>query len=156
MHAPFVTSYADSFKQVECMRLTYEPLMYKYGVDLVINGHVHAYERSKPVYNYTLDPCGPLHITVGSGGKPGIENTGEYALDTDYIEHKYKDAPYCKDPKVLDLKPNPTQPYRCHTYQPELGGFCWDRQPDFSAYRESAYGHGALTLINATHADWSW
>lgn len=62
-HAPFVSSYEASFKQVECMRLTYEPLMYRHGVDVVLNGHVHAYERSKPVYNYTLDPCGPVHIT---------------------------------------------------------------------------------------------
>lgn len=29
---------------------------------------VHAYERSNRVYNYTLDPCGPVYITVGDGG----------------------------------------------------------------------------------------
>jgi hypothetical protein len=29
-------------------------------------GHVHAYERSTPVYNYTVDLCGPVHITVGA------------------------------------------------------------------------------------------
>ncbi len=46
----------------------YEPLLYKYGVDLVFNGHQHAYERSKPVYNWTLDDCGPMHITIGDGG----------------------------------------------------------------------------------------
>ena len=28
-------------------------------------GHVHAYERSTPVFNYTVDPCGPVHITIG-------------------------------------------------------------------------------------------
>jgi len=62
-HAPIVSSYEASFKQVECMRLTYEPLLFKYGVDLVLNGHVHAYERSEPMYNYTLNPCGTIHIT---------------------------------------------------------------------------------------------
>lgn len=31
-------------------------------------GHVHAYERMNPVYNFTLDPCAPVHITVGDGG----------------------------------------------------------------------------------------
>ena len=46
----------------------YEPLLYKYGVDLVFNGHQHAYERTKPVYNWTLDDCGPMHITIGDGG----------------------------------------------------------------------------------------
>lgn len=29
------------------------------------------YERMKPVYNYTRDPCGAVHITIGCGGKPG-------------------------------------------------------------------------------------
>ena len=28
-------------------------------------GHVHAYERSTPVFNYTIDGCGPVHITIG-------------------------------------------------------------------------------------------
>ena len=218
------SSYEASFKQVECMRLTYEPLLYKYGADLVLNGHVHAYERSKPVYNYTLDACGAVHITgargwgrgrergakegegttvlfrgadaqsdtftctrsyeqrtstqthhlpssprphlppypattikqnppasaVGCGGKPGEPGSGVDALDSAYIE---QGAFYCKDPAVLDKKPNPTQPLRCTTYQPELGGFCWDRQPPFSAYRESAFGAGVLTLLNATHAE---
>ncbi|OAY68801.1 Purple acid phosphatase 15, partial [Ananas comosus] len=29
---------------------------------------VHAYERSNRVYNYELDPCAPIYITVGDGG----------------------------------------------------------------------------------------
>ncbi len=28
-------------------------------------GHVHAYERTAPVNNYTVDPCGTVHITIG-------------------------------------------------------------------------------------------
>lgn len=31
-------------------------------------GHVHAYERTHPVYDYNLDPCGAVHITIGDGG----------------------------------------------------------------------------------------
>ncbi|KIY91669.1 hypothetical protein MNEG_16295 [Monoraphidium neglectum] len=70
-HAPFVSSYEASFKQVECMRLTYEPLLYKYGTNLILNGHVHAYERFYNNYNYTLDRCGPVHITTraSAGGQ---------------------------------------------------------------------------------------
>ena len=30
--------------------------------------HVHAYERCNRVYNYNVDPCGPISITVGDGG----------------------------------------------------------------------------------------
>ncbi|KAI8468926.1 MAG: Metallo-dependent phosphatase-like protein [Monoraphidium minutum] len=155
-HAPVISSYEDAFKQVECMRLTYEPLLYKYGVDIVYNGHVHAYERSKPQYNYTLDPCGTIHITAGCGGKAGIPVTGEYALDRGFIDDQPQPE-YCADPEILSNKINPTQPGpRCFTRQKALGGYCWDRQPDFSAYRQPAYGHGLLNLINATHAEWNW
>ncbi|KIZ01279.1 hypothetical protein MNEG_6679, partial [Monoraphidium neglectum] len=44
----------------------------------------------------------------------------------------------------------------CTSYQPSLGGFCWNRQPDFSAYREPTFGAASLKLLNATHADWKF
>ena len=31
-------------------------------------GHVHAYERTFPVNNYAVDPCGVRYLTVGDGG----------------------------------------------------------------------------------------
>jgi hypothetical protein len=65
---PWYTSYADHYQENEAMRQAYEPLLYRSGVDLVFNGHNHAYERSKPVYNWTLDDCGPMHVTIGNGG----------------------------------------------------------------------------------------
>lgn len=39
-------------------------------VDIDVLGcrHVHAYERCNRVYNYTVDPCGPVHVTIGDGG----------------------------------------------------------------------------------------
>ena len=40
----------------------------RYGVDLVLNGHVHAYERTHPMYKYKPDTCGPIYITIGDGG----------------------------------------------------------------------------------------
>jgi hypothetical protein len=57
-----------------------EPLLLEFKVDLVIDGHVHAYERVHPVNNGTVvtwpqgadnvytDPAAPLHITQGTGG----------------------------------------------------------------------------------------
>ena len=45
-----------------------EPLLYRYGVDIVLSGHVHAYERSEPVLNGCLDPCGPVYLNLGDGG----------------------------------------------------------------------------------------
>jgi len=92
-------------------------------------------------------------VTVGCGGKPGDPGSGVAALDRKHIE---EGSFYCKDPAVLNLKPTPVQPILCQTYQPKLGGFCWNKQPDFSAYRESAFGYAVLNLINATHAEWGW
>ena len=53
------------------MRRRYEPLWNMYGVDLLLFGHVHAYERTNPVANYTADPtgCAPTYITIGEGSE---------------------------------------------------------------------------------------
>lgn len=74
-----------------------EPLLYAAGADILLSGHVHAYERSvcsncnnlfaifnqiqrntypticfigfqERAYNGRLDPCGAVHITIGDGG----------------------------------------------------------------------------------------
>ena len=101
------------------------------------NLQVHAYERSNRVYNYTLDPCGPVHIMVGDGG-----NREKMA-----IEHA--DAPgKCPEPSTT---PDTFIGGFCatnFTFGPAAGKFCWDRQPDFSAFRESSFGHGILEVLS--------
>ena len=88
------------------------------------------------MFNYSLDPCGPVHITVGDGG-----NREKMAVD-------HADDPgQCPDP--LDT-PDEFMGGFCafnFTAGPAAGGFCWDRQPDYSAYRESSFGHGILEVI---------
>ncbi|KAK4855479.1 hypothetical protein QYF36_007806 [Acer negundo] len=39
---------------------------------------------------------------------------------------------------------------------PTTGKFYWDRQPDYSAFRESSFGHVILEVKNKTHALWTW
>jgi acid phosphatase type 7 len=51
------------------MRLAMEPLLYSYGVDVVLAGHVHAYERTAAVYQEELDDCGMTYLVLGDGGK---------------------------------------------------------------------------------------
>ncbi|KAL3152817.1 hypothetical protein ABBQ38_012398 [Trebouxia sp. C0009 RCD-2024] len=52
-----------------------EPLFYQYGVDVVLTGHEHNYERSYPVYQDKPDNCGPTYIIIGDGGnEEGVEN----------------------------------------------------------------------------------
>ncbi|GMP77921.1 hypothetical protein CsSME_00034032 [Camellia sinensis var. sinensis] len=139
-HAPWYNSYKAHYREAECMMIEMEELLYKNGVDLVFNGHVHAYERSNRVYNYTLDPCGPVYITIGDGG-----NREDRAI------------PFADEPGSC---PKPSSRLgNCatnFTSGPAAGKFCWDRQPDFSAYRESSFGHGILEVKNETHALWTW
>ncbi|XP_043806819.1 purple acid phosphatase 15-like isoform X3 [Manihot esculenta] len=144
-HPPWYSTYKAHYREAECMRVEMEELLYKYGVDIVFNGHVHAYERSNRVYNYTLDPCGPVYITVGDGG-----NREKMAIT-------HADEPgNCPDPSTT---PDNYMGGFCafnFTSGPAAGKFCWDRQPDYSAYRESSFGHGILEVKNETHALWTW
>eukprot|EP01018_Ginkgo_biloba_P032485 Gb_10273 [translate_table: standard] len=123
-HAPSYNSHVRHYQEYECIRQQMEDLLYMYGVDLVFTGHaissngqVHAYERMNRVYNYDLNPCGPVHITVGDGGN--IEQ-----LDTKYADERGN----C--PKTPD-EPNfgGICPFN-YTSGPAKGKFCWNRQPD--------------------------
>jgi len=62
------------------LRETYQPLFDRYRVDLVLQAHVHAYERLNPMtYNAKIedandfgpynDPRGQIYVTVGNGGR---------------------------------------------------------------------------------------
>ncbi|KAF5741271.1 calcineurin-like phosphoesterase [Tripterygium wilfordii] len=144
-HPPWYSSYTAHYRDAECMRVAMEELLYSYGVDIVFNGHVHAYERSNRVRNYTLDPCGPVYITVGDGG-----NREKMA-----VEHA--DEPgKCPEPSTT---PDEYMGGFCaanFTTGPAAGKFCWDQQPDYSAFRESSFGHGILEVKNDTWALWTW
>lgn len=49
----------------------YLPLFHKTGVDLVIAGHSHIYERFYPIAPAGKEPLSPItHITTGGGGAP--------------------------------------------------------------------------------------
>uniref|UniRef100_A0A1D1ZGA6 Purple acid phosphatase n=1 Tax=Anthurium amnicola TaxID=1678845 RepID=A0A1D1ZGA6_9ARAE len=144
-HAPWYSTYKAHYREAECMRVEMEELLYSYGVDIVFNGHVHAYERSNRVFNYSLDPCGPIHIMVGDGG-----NREKMAIN-------HADDPgHCPDPlDTLDEYMGGFCAFN-FTTGPAAGKFCWDRQPEYSAYRESSFGHGILEVKNETFALWRW
>uniref|UniRef100_A0A6N2JYX3 Purple acid phosphatase n=3 Tax=Salix viminalis TaxID=40686 RepID=A0A6N2JYX3_SALVM len=143
-HPPWYNSYSSHYQEFECMRQEMEALLYQYRVDIVFSGHVHAYERMNRVFNYTLDPCGPVYITVGDGGN--IEK----------VEVDHADEPgNC--PSAGDNIPEFGG--ACHinfSSGPAEGKFCWDKQPEWSAFRESSFGHGILEVVNSTCALWTW
>ncbi|KAK1592818.1 hypothetical protein Q3G72_030872 [Acer saccharum] len=143
-HPPWYNSYSSHYQEFECMRQEMEALLYQYGVDIVFSGHVHAYERMNRVYNYSLDPCGPVYITVGDGGN--IEE-----VDVDHADNPGK-CPTAEDniPEFGGV---------CHlnfSSGPAKGNFCWSKQPEWSAFRESSFGHGILEVVNSTSALWTW
>ncbi|ONK56204.1 uncharacterized protein A4U43_C10F5200 [Asparagus officinalis] len=144
-HPPWYSTYKAHYREVECMRVEMEDLLYSYGVDIAFCGHVHAYERSNRVYNYTVDPCGPVHITIGDGG-----NIEKMAVD-------HADEP-ANCPNPLKTPDKIMGGYCGFNFSsgPAAGKFCWDQQPEYSAYRESSFGHGILEVKNETHALWTW
>ena len=47
-HVPWYNSNAGHFKEAERHRAALERTLYDAGVDVVLNGHVHSYERNRP------------------------------------------------------------------------------------------------------------
>ncbi|CAL1384103.1 unnamed protein product [Linum trigynum] len=79
MHVAFYSSYAHHYMEGESMRVVFEPFFVQNKVDVVLAGHVHAYERSERIsniaYNVTNSLCSPVddhsapvYITIGDGG----------------------------------------------------------------------------------------
>ena len=80
-----------------------------------------------------------------------IELTLCFLCGTDKM---YADTPgQCPAPNATVPKYQPGG--YCPTYVYN-GQFCATSQPSWSAYRESAFGHGILTFKDATHALWNW
>jgi hypothetical protein len=68
MHTPFYNSNNGHWMEGELMRRSMENLLYTYGVDIVLSGHVHSYERTFAVFNNTVDECGITYFNLGDGG----------------------------------------------------------------------------------------
>ncbi|KAB2636568.1 purple acid phosphatase 15 [Pyrus ussuriensis x Pyrus communis] len=146
-HPPWYSTYEAHYREADCMRMEMEELLYSYGVDIVFNGHVHAYERSNRIYDYNLDPCGPVYLTVGDGG-----NREKMAV------HHADEPGYCPEPLTTPDEHLGAGAFCADNFTsgPAAGKFCWDRQPDYSAFRESSFGHGILEVKNETWALWTW
>eukprot|EP00891_Asterochloris_glomerata_P008275 jgi/Astpho2/8275/Aster-01358 len=152
-HAPWYSTYTSHYKENECMREAMEPIFYAAGVDIALLGHLHAYERTNPVYNYNVNQCGTVHITMGDGGN--IE--GLYQTYVDQPGACPYNATTAKG-SVATYQPGGYCPsFTYNASDPATnGGFCPTSQPAWSAFRQPAFGHGILTFENSTHALWQW
>lgn len=114
-HIPFYTTSVahpgagHSMDEADAMRRAMEKVLLDNQVDIILDGHIHMYERTYPVFDLAKRCDGPVHIMVGDGGN--------------------REGPACP----------------------------WNKtQPEWSAFREFSFGHGVLSLPDATHAVWRW
>lgn len=69
-HSPWYNSneaHQGEFNTI-AMRESMEPLFHQHNVSMAFCGHVHAYERSRPVYMNKTDVRGTTYFNVGDGG----------------------------------------------------------------------------------------
>jgi hypothetical protein len=134
-----VISTADQFNGADLgIRQEWVPLFDRYGVDLVVCGHEHHYERSHPIrgqqQNQTLTPIpvstdtdtvdttqGTVHMVIGGGGTSAPSN----AL--------FFDPPACRV-IVSVTDPDPTTGKRAPVYVRE--------DAPWSAMRNAAHSYG--------------
>ncbi|KAK2387243.1 purple acid phosphatase [Trifolium repens] len=91
-HVPWYNSNTAHQGEGGDMMEAMEPLLNAASADLVFAGHVHAYERSKRVYNGKLDPCGAVHITIGDGGNK--EGLAQKYIDPQPIWSEFREASF--------------------------------------------------------------
>jgi hypothetical protein len=105
-HRPWYSTGGSSNVCGPC-QTAFESLLYKYGVDLAIFGHVHNSQRFLPVNNSIADPAGmnnpkaPMYIVAGGAGNiEGLSSVGSnltfnafaYAADFSYATVGFQDA----------------------------------------------------------------
>ena len=149
MHAPWYSSYASHYREVECMRLELEGLLEAGGVDAVFSGHVHAYERTTRVLDRVPQPdaagCAPRYVVAGDGGN----------LERLYTVFTSGPGPaLCPDPAGSDECGRDQA--AAAAAEPTAPPFCDASQPPWSALRQPAYGFGTLDILSPTRAVWSW
>jgi len=99
-HRPFISSETENISEKENLKI-YPPLFAKYGVDMVIQAHIHNYQRTFPILldnfsnpmivtkNNTINEgTGVLYITTGGGGHDlyKFNSTSPY-VQTQYSEY---------------------------------------------------------------------
>ncbi|KAB8252370.1 Metallo-dependent phosphatase-like protein [Aspergillus flavus] len=58
-HRPwYISAKNESGTVCEDCRKVFEPIFLKHGVDLVLSGHTHLYERNAPIRTFNADPNG--------------------------------------------------------------------------------------------------
>jgi hypothetical protein len=73
-HRPMYCSNCQTQQYAAILRAQAEAMYLRHGVDMVLTGHVHDYERTFPMYNWTVvstsyaDPAAPVYVVQGASG----------------------------------------------------------------------------------------
>lgn len=87
-HRPW---YVNAEDPVITAQDSFEDILYQYGADLVLNGHVHNYQRNTAVYKNTTDPNGlnnpraPWYIVNGIAGHYDGKDTIDQDTPSPYM-----------------------------------------------------------------------
>lgn len=71
LHTPLYNTFSLHQKdpQIAAAKEYLEPLFVKYHVNMIFSGHIHAYLRTQTVKGGDVHPTGPMHVTIGAGGR---------------------------------------------------------------------------------------
>jgi hypothetical protein len=71
IHVPLYNTYKAHLRDAQILAAQehLEPLFVQHRVNMVFAGHIHAYQRTKPVAFGKASPTGPIHVTVGASGR---------------------------------------------------------------------------------------
>jgi len=67
-HVPWYSSNSGHQGESLLMQRDMEDVLFEAGVDIILNGHVHSYERTSSVHKGRAHACGPVHLNLGDGG----------------------------------------------------------------------------------------
>jgi hypothetical protein len=166
IHAPVYTSSTQNYKHSECFRVVYEDLFYGAGVDIVLSGHIHTYERTHPMYRWRRDPCGPVWILVGNGGTVEGIPEGYTDFTTAMCQQEYKnrtlnavavDHDACLAVNKVSFQATYSvggQPGYVPNPKNASEFFCQSSQPLWSAFRARVWGFAELVFLTPTVAEW--
>jgi hypothetical protein len=130
------------------LRHVWQPLFDQYQVDLVVNGHVHAYERSNPVRGTTIG-----HAPSGSTVNPATDGTtyicagggGQSLYSTWYGTTLAGDAGSATGPKINKWSGGETA-----TGGTGSSSFVADTVTGFSAYRHAVWSFIVVDVVAPT------
>ena len=166
MHQVMISS-TDASGSDMGLRQNYGPLFDRYGVDLVVCGHEHNYERSLAVRGVvsgsaTLTPnpvspatdvidtsMGTVHMVLGGGGVSGTSNQKFFTDGTAKVITAYSggNTIYAKEEAVWMGTRDPEHPYGFAAFTVDPGRFPGDTTSMYVTYYNVNKPHGDLSVF---------